>query len=170
MPVELIQALAFGLAVVFMLLGIIGTIIPILPGTILVWVTVLVYALAERGAGYAAIDPATFIIITLVALVTGFADIWLPLLGARVHRTSKRAIALGLVGGVIGTFITPLIGTVIGYALGILAGEYHKVRDLRLATRASLTGLAHWGIGTAIQLGGAILILFIFVWQVLSFG
>ncbi len=170
MPLDLLQGLAFGLACFFILLGIVGTIIPILPGMLLVWVTVLVYTLAERANGYAAIDPTTFVVITIIALVTGLADLWLPLLGARISRTSKRAMALGLIGGIIGTFITPLIGTLIGYALGILIGEFHKVRDLRLALRASVNGLAHWGIGTAIQLGGSIVIFIIFVWQVLSFG
>lgn len=170
MPLELLQALAFALACLFMLIGIIGTIIPIIPGMLLVWVSVLAYALAERAVGTAAIDLAAFVIITVIALVTGLADLWLPLLGARVNKTSKRAMMMGLIGGIIGTLIAPLIGTLIGYAVGILLGEFHKVRDLRLAFRASVNGLAHWGIGTAIQLGGAILIFILFVWQVLSYG
>lgn len=168
--VELTQALAFGLGAGFIFLGIIGTLIPILPGMFLVWVTVLLYALFERTNGFMAVDLASFVIITIIALVTGLADVWLPLLGGTVRKTSKRAMFLGLLGGTIGTFIAPLLGTIIGYALGILLGEYHKVRELPKAFRASLEGLAHWGVGTVIQFAGAILIFIIFIWQVLAYA
>lgn len=167
---DILQALSFGLAVVFMLIGVVGTIIPAVPGTLLVWLTVIVYAIAERSNGMAAIDPLSFVVLTVIAVVTGLADLWLPLLGAQVKRTSKRAMALGLAGGIIGTFIAPLIGTVIGYGLGVLLGEYHKARDWDKAMSASVTAMTHWGIGTAVQFGGALLMVIIFVWQVLSYA
>lgn len=167
--VELSQAIAFGLAVGFIFLGIVGTLIPIIPGTFLAWVTVLLYALFERTNGFMAIDLWSFAFLTLIALVTGLADIWLPLLGGTVRKTSKRAMLLGLIGGTIGTFIAPLIGTVVGYALGILLGEYHKVRDMQKAFRASVEGLAHWGVGTVIQFAGAVFIFIIFIWQVIAY-
>jgi uncharacterized protein YqgC (DUF456 family) len=165
--VELSQAVAFGLAAGFIFLGIIGTLIPIIPGTFLVWVTVLLYALFERVNGFMAIDIWSFAFLTLIALVTGLADVWLPLLGGTVRKTSKRAMLFGLIGGTIGTFIAPLVGTIAGYALGILLGEFHKVRDVSKAFRASLEGVAHWGVGTVIQFAGAVLIMIIFIWQVL---
>lgn len=77
-----LQSLFFGIAVVFLLVGLAGVIIPLLPGSLLIWLTVAVYAVAERLNGFAAIDPLTFVVITLIALVTGLSDLWLPLLGA----------------------------------------------------------------------------------------
>lgn len=159
-----LEALSFGIAVAFILLGIAGIIVPILPGTILVWLTVLVYAWATS---FATLTPTIFVLITLVALVTGSANLWLPLLGAQRSGAAKRALFLGLVGAIIGTFIVPLVGTIIGYALGILLGEFLKHQDLNLALRASLGGLAGWGVATMVELGGALLILVIFVTAVL---
>lgn len=159
-----LEALSFGIAVAFILLGIAGIIVPILPGTILVWLTVLVYAWATS---FATLTPTIFVLITLVALVTGSANLWLPLLGAQRSGAAKRALFLGLVGAIIGTFIVPLVGTIIGYALGILLGEFLKHQDLNLALRASLGGLAGWGVATVVELGGALLILVIFVTAVL---
>jgi uncharacterized protein YqgC (DUF456 family) len=62
-----------------------------------------------------------------------------------------------------------LIGSVIGYAAGLLIGQYNKYKDWNLAIRASLGGVAGWGVAVAVQLTGGILILIIFVWQVLAY-
>jgi uncharacterized protein YqgC (DUF456 family) len=132
--------------------------------------TVVLYAIAERLNDYAAIDAATLIVITMVSLVAGLADLWLPLLGARVTGSSRRALVLGVVGGIVGTFLLPLIGTVIGYALGVLLGEFQKYGDWNRAVRAGLGGLAGWGVATALQLGAALLVIIIFVWQVLAYA
>ena len=161
----LLEALSFGIAVVFILIGVLGTIIPILPGMLLVWLTLLAYAWVTD---FNIITPWIFVILTLVALVTGLANIWLPYLGAKKSGASKRAIFLGFIGGIIGTFVMPLIGTVIGYAVGIIIGELIKHRDLRVAIKSSIGGVAGWGIATVIELAGALTILIVFLLVVLS--
>jgi uncharacterized protein len=173
MPVVL-EALLFGITVAFMLLGIAGIIIPILPGMVLIWLSALVYAVIE---GFAAVDWITFGVITIIALVAGTSEIWLPLLGAKTTGASRRSLVLGALGGILGFFflgaffpiIGSLFGGVIGYSLGILLGQYHKYRDWGLAIRAGLGGLAGWGVSTAIQLGAGLIIIAIFVWQVLAY-
>lgn len=161
----LLEALSFGIAVVFILIGVVGIIIPILPGMILVWLTLLAYAWVTD---FEIITPWIFAVLTLVALVTGLASIWMPYLGAKKTGAAKRAIFLGFIGAIIGTFIMPLVGTVIGYAVGILIGELIKHRDLRVAIKASIGGVAGWGIATIIELAGALTILVVFVLVVLS--
>lgn len=165
----LLQSIIFGLAVAFMLVGLVGVIVPLLPGSLLLWLTVAVYAVAERLNGFSAIDPVTFIVITLIALVTGLSDIWLPMLGARVTGSSWRSLIYGSVGAIIGTFIVPLLGSIIGYVVGLLVGEYRRYGDWDKAVRSAIGGAAGWGIATAIQLGGGFIILILFVWQVLAF-
>lgn len=164
-----LQSLFFGVAVVFILVGLVGVVVPLLPGSLLIWITVAVYTAAERWNGFAAIDGVTFVVITLIALVTGLSDLWLPLLGAKVTGSSLRSMIYGVVGGIIGTFIIPLLGSIIGYVAGILISEYRRYGDWDKALRAGWGGLAGWGIATALQLGGGLLILIIFVWQVLAY-
>ncbi len=149
----------------FIVLGLIGTVIPMIPGTLLMWVAVLIYVLVN---GMASIGWLVFIIITLIALATGTADLWMPLLGAKTVGASGRGLVYGTIGAVIGTFIAPLIGTLIGYAGGILLGQYQKSHDWQDALKASLGGLAGWGLATAVQLGGGLLILAIFVIRALT--
>jgi uncharacterized protein YqgC (DUF456 family) len=94
------------------------------------------------------------------------------LVGAKVSGSSRRALVFGALGALAGTFLLPipLLGTIIGYAGGILLGEYHKHRDWDRAFRAGVGGVAGWGIATVLQLGGGLLILLIFVWQVLTYA
>ena len=68
---------------------------------------------------------------------------------------------------------------ILGYTLAVIAiavlvtmmvllGQYQKQRDWNLAIKASLGGLAGWGIATVLQLGGSLLILALFIWQALK--
>ena len=161
----LLDSITFGLIVAFIVFGLIGIIVPMIPGTLLIWIAVLIYELVN---GFSALGVPVFAMITVLALVTGLADLWLPLLGAKAVGASKRAVLLGALGSLIGTFIAPLLGTIAGYAIGILVGEYHKRGDWHDAFRASVGGVAGWGVATGVQLGGGLLILAIFLWKVLA--
>ena len=161
------QILAFALAVVFMVVGLIGTIIPILPGTLLILLSALGYAIY---AGPESVGWGTLAFLTLIGLIAGTADMWLPLLGAKTQGASKRAMFFGAVGAVIGTVVIPIpiLGTVIGYAVGILLGEYHKRQDWEEAKKASLGGVAGWGVATAVQIGAGIFMIIVFIIAVLT--
>lgn len=161
----LIQSLGFGLAVVLILVGLIGSLIPVLPGSILVWLTVLFYTILD---GWDAITPLLFIFITVISVITGTANIWLSLLGAKTGGASGQSLLLGILGSIIGLFVFSLIGSIIGYALGIIVGEYLKHKDWNIALKASFGGIAGWGISTAIEAGGSLIILVLFVWRVLA--
>ncbi|MCO5182597.1 MAG: DUF456 domain-containing protein [Anaerolineae bacterium] len=162
----LLQSLGFGIAVAFIVLGLIGTIVPAIPGPFLIWFTMLIYAWLD---GFEAITPATMIVLTVIFLVIASADIWMAMLGAKVVGTSRRAMVYGIIGGIIG-FFSPLnlIGAILGYALGVLLGQYQIHRDWRVAIKASLGGLAGIGVSAMVQLGGGIMMLIIFAWQVLT--
>ncbi len=161
----ILDSLTFGLVIAFMAMGVIGIIVPVLPGTLLIWLAILVYVWSQ---GIAAVGVGAFIFLSLIALVTGTADLWLSLLGAKRGGASGRSLLFGGIGALAGTFFAPLIGTLIGYAAGILLSEYHTRRDWREAAKASLGGLAGWGLATAVQLGGGLLMLAIFIWRVLA--
>ena len=170
----LLDAIAFGMAVAFMLIGLIGILVPILPGILLIWLTALAYAIVD---GFQAIDWITFILLTIIATITGTADLWLSLLGAKTGGAAKRAMFLGVIGGVLGFFllgaVLPVVGTlfggIIGSAIGVLLGQYLKFQDWNVALKASIGGVVGWGIATVVQLAGGVLMIVIFIWQVLSY-
>lgn len=163
----LLEAITFGVVVAFMLVGAIGILIPIIPGTLLIWIGCLVYA---WHVGFATFGPGILLILTIIAAVTGTADLWLPLLGAKGGGASGRALLFGTVGAIAGTFLLPIpiVGTIAGYVLGLMLGEYQRHGNWELARRAGLSGLAGWGVATAVQFGGGLLMLFIFVVRALT--
>lgn len=169
-----LNAIAFGMAVAFMLIGLIGIVIPILPGILLIWLTVLAYAVVD---GFQAVDWISFTFITIIALITGTADIWLALLGAKTGGAAKRAMFFGFIGGVLGFFllgaVLPVVGNlfggIIGYAVGVLLGQYQKYQDWNVAFKASVGGVVGWGVAAVVQIAGGLLMILIFIWQVLSY-
>jgi uncharacterized protein len=158
------ESLIFGIVILFMLIGLIGVIVPIMPGIFLIWLGVLVYAWRD---GFESLSMGTFLFISVLVLFAGSSELWLPMFGARKSGASKRTILTGLLGAIIGSFIIPLLGTIIGYVLGVLLGEYHKRRDWNAAWQASKGSLAGWGIATVLQLVTGVLVIIIFLWAVL---
>jgi uncharacterized protein len=161
------DSLIFGLIMVLMIVGLIGVMFPIMPGIFLIWLGVLVYVWRY---GFEVISIGMFLFMTFIVLIAGTADMWLPLFGARKVGAAKRTLVTGMIGAILGSFLIPIpiVGTLVGYAVGILLGEYHKRRDWDLAWRASKGGLAGWGIATVVQLVGGLLIIIIFAWTVLA--
>lgn len=157
-----VETLSLGVVFIFLLVGLIGTIIPILPGSLLMWLTVLIYAFVDR---FQTVSAGSVWIISLIFVVTGTADYWMSYLGAKKGGASRRAQLFGFVGAIAGTFLLPLLGTIIGYVVGLLLGEYQQQGDWDKALKVSVGGLAGWGVATAVQFIGGLFILGIFIFQ-----
>ena len=73
------------------------------------------------------------------------------------------------IGAIIGTLIVigTLPGALIGYALGLFLGQYWETPDWQKATKATLGGLAGYGLSAIIQFGGGLIILIIFLIAIL---
>ena len=63
--------------------------------------------------------------------------------------------------------IGTLPGALIGYALGLFLGQYWETPDWQQATKATLGGLAGYGLSAVIQFGGGLIILIIFLITIL---
>ncbi|MDY0040071.1 MAG: DUF456 domain-containing protein [Desulforhabdus sp.] len=159
-----IESIGLGVIILFMLVGLVGAFIPLMPGPVLVWLAALVYALATK---FTVVGPISFAVITIIALIAVSADLWMSVLGAKSLGASGRSILWGIGGALIGFVFLNLLGALIGYGLGILYHEYRRHNNWNAALKAGLGGLAGWGLSTAVQVGGSLLIIIIFVWQVL---
>jgi len=106
-----------------MLVGLVGIVVPLLPGLLLVWAAVLVWAIeAQSSAGWAVLGIAT-----ILALLGTLLQYLLP--GRRMARagvtTSSTAAGVGL--GIVGFFVIPVVGAFLGFALGIYLAERIKL-------------------------------------------
>ena len=165
------QALAFGLAVALMFVGLLGIFLPAIPGVGFMWVVVLVYALLER---FATIDPYTFAALTLLGLVGATADLWMSQLGARVSGASLRStlasLAGMLLGGVVGLLFAGVglfPGMMVGSLLAVLLNEYRERRAWGAAWRATLGLAVGFTLSTVVQVCIGLAMLALFAWQAL---
>jgi uncharacterized protein YqgC (DUF456 family) len=137
------------LAAVVMLLGLAGVVLPALPGLALIWLAALGYGLL---AGWGASGPWLFGLITLLGLAGLGSELWVTSAGARVAGASGWSVLAGIVLGLIGLLFFSPIGAVIGLTLGILGGEYLRLRDWRKALSAAGGTLAGCGVSYGVKL------------------
>ncbi len=141
------------------LVGLIGIALPILPGLLLVWAGVLLWATEQQSTtGWVVLAVAT----ALIALGT-LVKYLIP--GRRMRQAGVRTSTTlaGVVLGVIGFFVIPVVGLALGFVLGVYLAERsraphaaawvatkHAVRAVALSIGIELlTGLvvaATWGV------------------------
>lgn len=139
-----------GVAIV---VGLLGTVVPILPGGALVAGAIGVWALVvQSAAGWLAFAAAVVLVLLGAALKYVTAG---RLLTASTVPTRSLVIA-GLLG-VVGFFVIPVLGLVIGLVGGLYAAEYYRMRDTGVAWSSSVVAMKGVGLGVLVELGAALL-------------
>jgi len=146
-----------------MLVGVIGTVLPIIPGTILIFGGALLYALVE---GFQTVGWPTLVVLGILTAVATTADLWASSIGAKLGGASGWSVLIGLVAGLVGLVVFGLPGAIIGAVLGVLVTEIVRVGDWRLALKAGSGWVIGWALSTVVQLGVGLIMVAIFVWQV----
>lgn len=141
-------------AIILVVIGVIGTFIPLLPGVPLVFITISAYGWYE---GFNLITPnlvAIFAGLTILSLLMNYLSV---VLGAKYFGSSKYGTFGAFLGIVIGIFILPPLGLFIGPWLGATLGEYIYQQDIRRSLRAGIGAIV--GIVSSIVFDLAIAII-----------
>jgi uncharacterized protein YqgC (DUF456 family) len=162
---EPLYSMVLALTLVVMLIGVIGTVLPIIPGTIVILLAALVYALLE---GFQTVGWPTLLVLGLLTLVSTTADIWASSVGAKIGGASGWSVLFGLVGGLVGFVLFSLPGAILGAIAGVLLTEIIRVGDWRQALKAGSGWVVGWVLATVFQLGVGLVMVAIFVWQALQ--
>jgi uncharacterized protein YqgC (DUF456 family) len=162
---EALNTIVLILVSVLMLVGLIGTVLPILPGTVMILFAALIYAVAE---GFQAIGWPTLLVLCVLAVIATTADIWASSVGAKIGGASGWSVVVGLIGGLVGFLILNLPGAIIGAILGVLLTEIYRVGDLRQALKAGSGWILGWLLSAVVQLVFGLTMVAIFAWQVLQ--
>ncbi|HEX2500308.1 MAG TPA: DUF456 domain-containing protein [Methylomirabilota bacterium] len=141
----LLWILAVGLVAV----GVVGTVVPGLPGAILVLAGL---ALAAWIDGFARVGVATLAVLAGLTLAAYALDFVATAVGARRFGTSWWGVLGAVLGTLGGLFFGP-VGLVIGPFVGAFLLELLARRDLRQAGRAGLGAWLGLVLGTAGRLG-----------------
>lgn len=144
MNTDILTSVLVGLAI---LIGCLGIIVPVLPGSILIGIAVLVWAIVIDG-------PLAWTVFTIVAVfVTAGMSSSLVLTGRKLKsmQVPKTSVLLGGVLGIIGFFLIPVLGLPIGFIAGLYLAEYGRLRDAKAAWDSSWESIKAIGLGAAIE-------------------
>lgn len=125
----------YGLSAVLVLLGLAGTVLPVLPGTLLVWLGLLLGAWIED---FARVSVGTMVFITFLALFASALDFVAGLMGAKRAKASKLALVGAAVGTIVGIFMG-LVGVLFMPLIGAAMGEYWAQKNHQRAARVALS-------------------------------
>jgi len=125
------------LAAALVLMGLAGTLLPVLPGVPLIFVGLLVAAWADNFQHVGAVALTILGALTVLAIA---ADFLASALGAKKLGASPKAVAGATIGAIVGIFFG-LPGIVLGPFLGAVIGELSAKREL---LQAGKSGLGTW--------------------------
>lgn len=159
-----LQTLYYVLAVILMLVGIAGTVLPALPGLPLVFAGMF---LAAWAGHFEQVGGWTLAVLGLLTLLSIGIDLMASALGAKRVGASKPA----LIGALLGTFAGlafGFVGVFVGPFVGALLGELAWLRGVggRELGQATKVGLGTWlgiVVGTILKLGVAFVMVGLFV-------
>jgi hypothetical protein len=147
-------------SILAVVIGLIGIIVPVLPGLILCWAGVLVWALfGDAGWG-------RWVVLALATLfMLGGTVIKYTLPGRNLKRAGVPNLTLFIGGvlGLIGFFVVPVVGLVLGFILGVYIAEQIRLKDGRAAWQSTKAALKATGLSMLIELAAGLAITAAFV-------
>ena len=141
------------LVAVAIAVGLVGILVPLLPGTLLVWAAIAVWSFID--------DTTTgWVVLGVVTAILGGALLIKYLLPAKRMRAadvSGATLAIGAVFGVIGFFVIPVAGLPLGFVLGVYVAELAHRRDGRRAWAATVHAVKGVALSVGVELAGGLL-------------
>ena len=133
--------------------GLVGILVPFLPGTLLVWAAIAVWAYVEH-------TTVSWVILGVATAALGAGVLIKYLWPARRMRAADvngRTLAAGAVLGVIGFFVVPVAGLVLGFVLGVFLAELAQRRDRRRARASTVHAVKGVALSVGVELIAALL-------------
>ena len=154
------------IAALFMLLGIVGSMLPILPGPLTSWLGLLILHLTD-----AVPMNWSFLIITLViAILIWLLDYIIPALGTKKFGGSKYGMIGTSVGLLVGLFSPIPGGIILGPFVGAFIGELINKSDSKTALKAAFGSFLGFLTSTFIKFMVALIYLGLFIAKLWDYG
>ncbi|QSJ17222.1 DUF456 family protein [Nostoc sp. UHCC 0702] len=163
----------YWLLIAVMLVGIIGAVVPAIPGTSLILIAIIIWGIVSSS--FAAIKIP--LIVTIIVLVL---SVGVDFLGGYIGAKQAGASKWGQIGAIVGLLLGffgllptlpfggPLIGILFGPLLGAIIGEYIYRRQFWLAVKAGVGIVVGTLVGNLVQgvlAIGAVTIFIVTTWS-----
>jgi uncharacterized protein YqgC (DUF456 family) len=133
--------------------GIAGVLLPVLPGALLVWAAIAVWAFAVGSTtGWAAFAVATL-------LIGGGQVVKYLVPGRRLRDAGvpRQSILAGLLAAGLGFFLVPVVGFFVGFPIGVYVEERRRLGGHASAWLSTRHALRAIGLSIAIELASTVL-------------
>ena len=137
----------YALGAVALLLGLAGVVLPVLPGSLLLFGGALLVAWA---GGFALVGWPTLTVVGLLAAIIWAVDWVAAALGAKATGASRWAVAGASLGLLVGLFLGP-VGIVLGPAVGAVLLEYWQDPDFERALKAGVGTFVGFLLGSVVK-------------------
>ena len=138
---------AVGIAV-----GVVGVVVPLLPGALLAWAAIVVWGFTVGTAtGWGVVGVATVLI--AAGQVVKYT---IPGRGLRAAGVPNRTLVVGGLVAIVGFFVVPVVGVLLGFVLGVYASELQRV-GAQTAWPSTKAAMRAVGISMLIELTSTLL-------------
>lgn len=143
--------------------GLIGTLVPMLPGAPLILAGMVIYAIWDR---FEHISIWTFAVLVTLTLFISVIDYISHYIGAKTYKASKTALICAGIGGILGLFTGNVFGFIFGPLIGAIIGEMIDSQNLRKALKTGTGVFVGFLSGTLVKFVIAIIMVVIFIGSV----
>jgi len=148
------------LGLVLALLGLIGCLLPVIPGPPISFVGLLVLSYAKNWEAFSVTFLVVMGVLTVVVVVLDYV---VPAGGAKKYGASKTGVAGSIIGMLAGVFFFPPFGLFLGAFVGALVGELIARKGGQEALRAGWGVFVGIMVGTGLKLAFTGVILFFYI-------
>jgi uncharacterized protein YqgC (DUF456 family) len=156
----LLETIAIILGAVFVFLGIVGCVLPLLPGPPLSFTGLLLLALLKHFSP--PLTPTLIIMMAVITIAVTLGDYLIPLWGAKRYGTSKWGIWGSVAGMAIGLLFSPF-GMLLGALIGAVVVEWLVQKEKEKALKAGWGVIMGSLLGTVLKLGVSGMIAYYFI-------
>ena len=119
---------------ILIVLGIVGSILPAVPGPVLGYIGLIFLFFAKSGA----VSVLVLVLFGITMLLLVLLDYLAPILGAKFSGASKKGLVGSIVGSLVGLLLLPPLGVFIGALVGAYLGEVADGKKSEQAFKAGI--------------------------------
>jgi uncharacterized protein YqgC (DUF456 family) len=139
-------------------LGILGCVIPTLPGPFISWLSLFLFFLLPEHE----LSTTTLVVTGIFMALVSALDYIVPVLGAKKFGSSREGVIGGMIGIVLGLFFFPPFGIILGPLVGTVIGDIIAGGTFTKALNSGVGSMLGFILGTSIKLIFSITVLVIF--------
>ena len=130
--------------------GIVGIVVPILPGAILSLAAILVWAIVVGSA-------TGWVVFAIAVVLIGASQVVKYVVPERRLREAgvpRRSMVFGVLLGIVGFFVIPVVGMFVGFPIGVYLSELQRQRTTAAAWASTKHALRETGVSILIEFVG----------------